>query len=67
MKRWRIVANQDHVPLWAFEEGTELWMIDFDEDDPRNVAKRIWSKAHLNLFKEKAKSNNVFFFVGEAE
>lgn len=67
MRKWRIIANQNHVPRWTFEEGTELWMIDFDEDDPRNVAKRIWCKAHLKLFKERIKSDNVFFFVGEEE
>lgn len=63
MKKYRIIADKSHVPFWTFDEGTQLWMVDFSEEDQRNAARRIWSRAHLSLFKERMKSDSVFFFV----
>ncbi len=63
MKKYRIIADKSYVPRWTFDEGTLLWMVDFGEDDQRNVARRIWSRAHLQLFKERINKDSVFFFV----
>lgn len=63
MKKYRFIENNAQVSLWTFPEGTILWMVDFSEEDQRNAARRIWSRAHLSLFKERMKSGSVFFFV----
>lgn len=60
--RCYLVVDKSYV-LPLYDKGTKLYMVDFEEDDQRNMARRITHRDMLTP--EKLKSKNTFFFRRE--
>lgn len=65
MSGYTILADKRHVlqffDKYCDEDWFTMWMVDFSEDDARNMTKRI--RDRIQLTDEKIKSDKVFFFI----